>query len=76
MRVSAATAERVDEADAVQRRLARLLHERERLRAHGAEPLALEVNRREIAARQHELSRALITRYERMKAKMTPSAIA
>ncbi|MDQ3669389.1 MAG: hypothetical protein M3377_03780 [Actinomycetota bacterium] len=76
MRVSAATAERVDEADAIQRRLARLLHERERLRVHGAEPRALEVNRREIAARQHELSRALIRRYGRMQAKTEAPAIA
>ena len=76
MPVAAPILERVDEADAIQRRLARLLREREQLRVHGAERRALDLNRREIAARQHELSRALIRQYGRMQVTTESPALA
>jgi hypothetical protein len=40
-----------------------LVQERQRLRAEGADPLALDGNRREIVKRQHELAAALIAVY-------------
>ena len=76
MRVTTPIAERVDEADAIQRRLARLLREREQLRVHAAERRALELNRREIASRQHELSRALIRQYGRIQVTTESPALA
>ena len=52
--------ESVDElAEAIRR----LVGERQILRARGAGPDALEVNRIAIVRHQHELSRALIARY-------------
>jgi hypothetical protein len=43
--------------------LALLVEQRQALRAGGAEPSELERNRREIVARQQELSEALISTY-------------
>jgi hypothetical protein len=40
-----------------------LVQERQRLRAEGADALALDGNRREIVKRQHELAAALIAVY-------------
>ena len=45
--------------------LADLVQERQRLRTEGAEKAELEGNRREIVARQQELSDALIAQYAR-----------
>jgi hypothetical protein len=47
----------------VERALADLVLERQRLRTEGAERPELERNRQEIVARQHELSDALIELY-------------
>ena len=49
--------------ETLQERIARLVAERQSLRAHRADDDTLEENRREIASSQHELSRALIARY-------------
>ncbi len=49
--------------DALKERIAALVGERQRLRASSASHEQLEANRREIAALQHELSRALIALY-------------
>jgi hypothetical protein len=49
----------------LERSLADLVQERQRLRAEGAESGDLERNRREIVARQQELSDALIAQYVR-----------
>lgn len=46
--------------EALERALADLVQERQQLRANGADAAQLERNRREIVARQHELSEALI----------------
>jgi hypothetical protein len=47
----------------LERTIADLVQERQRLRAEGAAAGELERNRREIVARQQELSDALIARY-------------
>jgi hypothetical protein len=47
----------------LERTLADLVQERQALRADGAESAELERNRREIVARQQELSEALISVY-------------
>jgi hypothetical protein len=47
----------------LERELASLVEERQGLRAGDAEPSELERNRREIVARQQELSEALISTY-------------
>jgi translation elongation factor EF-1beta len=47
----------------LERDLAALVAERQTMRASGAEPFELERNRREIVARQQELSEALISIY-------------
>ena len=47
----------------LERSLADLVQERQRLRAEGADAAALERNRREIVARQQELGGALIARH-------------
>jgi hypothetical protein len=47
----------------LERKLASLVEERQSLRAVGAEASELERNRREIVARQQELSEALISTY-------------
>jgi translation elongation factor EF-1beta len=49
--------------DSLERDLAALVAERQTMRASGAERFELERNRREIVARQHELSEALISFY-------------
>ena len=49
--------------DALERSIADLVLERQRLRTDGAERAELERNRCEIVARQHELSGALIALY-------------
>ena len=49
--------------DILERELATLVAERQGLRSDGAEAAELERNRREIVARQHELSDALIAIY-------------
>lgn len=49
--------------DTLERALAELVLERQRLRTVGADRPELERNRREIVARQHELSDALIALY-------------
>jgi hypothetical protein len=49
----------------LERSLADLVQERQRLRTEGADRTELEGNRREIVARQHELSDALIAQYAR-----------
>ena len=51
--------------DSLERSLADLVQERQRLRTEGAEKAELEGNRREIVARQQELSDALIAQYAR-----------
>lgn len=49
--------------DSLEQTLAELVQERQTLRATGAEAAELERNRREIVARQQELSEALISVY-------------
>jgi hypothetical protein len=49
--------------ETLERVIAVLVEERQRLRSEGAESFELERNRREIVARQHELSEALISLY-------------
>ncbi|HEX6490127.1 MAG TPA: hypothetical protein VF002_01990 [Gaiellaceae bacterium] len=49
--------------DSLERGLASLVNERQRLRAEGAASAELERNRRQIVSRQHELSEALIAIY-------------
>ena len=49
--------------DTLERALADLVQERQQLRAGGADSSELERNRREIVARQHELSEALIAAF-------------
>ena len=49
--------------ETLEREIATLVEQRQTLRATGAEPHELERNRREIVARQHELSETLISIY-------------
>jgi len=49
--------------ETVEREIATLVEQRQTLRATGAKPRELERNRREIVARQHELSETLISIY-------------
>jgi hypothetical protein len=49
----------------LERSLTELVQERQRLRGEGADTAELETNRREIVARQQELSDALIAEYSR-----------
>jgi hypothetical protein len=49
--------------ETLEREIATLVEQRQMLRATGAEPRELERNRREIVARQHELSETLISIY-------------
>jgi hypothetical protein len=49
--------------DLLEREIATLVAERQRLRTDGADGGELERNRREIVARQHDLSSALISLY-------------
>jgi len=49
--------------ETLERDIAALVEHRQRLRASGAEARELERNRREIVARQHELSETLISIY-------------
>jgi hypothetical protein len=49
--------------ESLEREIATLVDQRQTLRASGAENLELERNRREIVARQHELSETLISIY-------------
>ena len=49
--------------ESLERDIATLVEQRQTLRSSGAEALELERNRREIVARQHELSEALISIY-------------
>jgi hypothetical protein len=49
--------------ETVEREIATLVEQRQTLRSTGAEPRELERNRREIVARQHELSETLISIY-------------
>jgi hypothetical protein len=49
--------------ETLERDIAVLVEQRQRLRASGAEARELERNRREIVARQHELSETLISIY-------------
>ena len=49
--------------ESLEREIAVLVERRQELRACGAESGELERNRREIVARQHELSEALISIY-------------
>jgi hypothetical protein len=49
--------------DSLERDLAALVEQRQALRASGAEQRELERNRREIVARQHQLSETLISIY-------------
>ena len=49
--------------ESLERDIATLVEQRQTLRSSGAEPRELERNRREIVARQHELSEALISIY-------------
>ena len=59
----ARTHQPVDTVEALTDAIARLVEERQRLRADGADGAALERNRREIAELQQRLSRALIVRF-------------
>jgi hypothetical protein len=52
-----------ESVETLQRELEKLVLERQRLRVNGTSPSQLEENRRAIARRQHDLSRALIARY-------------
>ena len=52
-----------ESVETLQSALAALVHERQELRSHGAEPVELERNREAIVRRQRELSAALIARY-------------
>jgi len=54
--------------DSLEREIAALVEQRQTLRASGAEAHDLERNRREIVARQHELSSTLISIYARQPA--------
>jgi hypothetical protein len=49
--------------ESLEREIAELVEQRQALRASGAQPGELERNRREIVARQHALSDALISIY-------------
>jgi hypothetical protein len=49
--------------ETLERDIAALVQQRQTLRASGAEPRELEDNRREIVARQHQLSETLISIY-------------
>jgi hypothetical protein len=49
--------------ETLEREIAALVQQRQTLRASGAEASDLERNRREIVARQHELSETLISIY-------------
>jgi len=49
--------------ETLEREIATLVEQRQTLRASGAESRELEHNRREIVARQHELSETLISIY-------------
>jgi hypothetical protein len=49
--------------ESLERDIATLVAERQTLRAHSAQPDELERNRREIVARQHQFSEALISIY-------------
>jgi hypothetical protein len=49
--------------EALEREIGSLVAERQALRADSAEPQELERNRRQIVARQHELSETLISIY-------------
>jgi hypothetical protein len=49
--------------ETLEREIAALVEHRQALRASGAEARALEHNRRDIVARQHELSETLISIY-------------
>jgi hypothetical protein len=49
--------------ESLEREIASLVEQRQTLRASGAEAGDLEYNRREIVARQHELSETLISIY-------------
>ena len=49
--------------ETLEREIATLVEQRQTLRASGAEARELEHNRREIVARQHELSETLISIY-------------
>jgi len=49
--------------ESLERDIATLVEQRQTLRSSGAEARELERNRREIVARQHELSEALISIY-------------
>ncbi len=53
----------VDSVEALTDAIARLVEERQRLRASAGNETALEMNRREIAQLQQRLSRALIRRF-------------
>ena len=57
-----------ESVETLQRQVEELVLERQRLRVNGTSPLKLEENRREIARRQHDLSRALIARYAHLPA--------
>ncbi|MER3409588.1 MAG: hypothetical protein C4306_05685 [Thermoleophilia bacterium] len=60
--------------ESLQRRIAGLVAARQELRERGATGVELERNRAEIAATQHELSRALIEIYGREPASQEAAA--